>query len=114
MGLKPAFTFKYLGVWFSRDGNRELGREERMIQAADRFRQMPVGNIWHSAELSVGLKLRLYEAGVYSVLVYGCECWDLTEKAATALRSWNARRLAMITGREIREEYNDPSFDLMG
>ena len=110
-GLKSAFTFKYLGVWFSADGCRELGREERMLQAADRFRQM--GNIWNSSELSVGLKLRLYEAGVYSVLVYGCECWDLTEKAETALRSWNARRLAMISGREIREEYNAPSFDLL-
>ena len=107
--LKAAFTFKYLGIWFSADGDRGLGREERMEQAADRFRQL--GNIWNSAELSVGLKLRLYEAGVYSVLAYGCECWDLTEKARTALRAWNARRLSMITGTEIREEYLDPSSD---
>jgi exonuclease III len=109
--LKAAFTFKYLGVWFSGDGDRSLGREERMEQAADRFRQL--GNIWNSSELSVGVKLRLYEAGVYSVLAYGCECWDLTEQAATALRAWNARRVAMITGREIKEEYLDPSFDLL-
>jgi hypothetical protein len=109
--LRAAFTFKYLGIWFSADGDRLLGREERMEQAADRFRQL--GNIWNSSELSVGVKLRLYEAGVYSVLAYGCECWDLTEKAGTALRAWNARRLAMITGREIREEYLDPSFDLL-
>ena len=62
----------------------------------------------------MGLKLRLYEAGVVSVLVYGCECWDLTVKAATSLRSWNARRMSMITGKEIREEYKHPSFDLLG
>jgi hypothetical protein len=42
----------------------------------------------------------------------GCECWDLSEKAGTALRSWNARRLAMITGKEIREEYFEPACDL--
>jgi exonuclease III len=110
--LVAAFHFKYLGIWFSADGDRALGREARMEQAADRFRQL--GNIWNSAELSVGLKLRLYVAGIYSVLAYGCECWDLTEKAVTALRAWNARRLAMITGREIREEYLSPAFDLVG
>ena len=43
-----------------------------MEQAADRFRQ--IGNLWNSSELSVGLKLRLYKAGVFSVLAYGCEC----------------------------------------
>ena len=47
------------------------------------------------------------------MLVYGCECWDLTVKAATALRAWNARRLTMITGREIREEYLTPAFNLL-
>jgi hypothetical protein len=110
--LKAAFTFKYLGIWFSADGDRELGREARMEQAADRFRQL--GNIWYSAELDLGVKLRLYEAGVYSVLAYGSECWDLSEKAGVALRAWNARKLSMMSGREFREEYNEPSFDLLG
>ena len=82
-----------------------------MEQAADRYRQM--GSLWNSSGLSVGLKLRLYIAGVCSVLVYGCECWNLTEKAVTALRAWNARRVSMITGREIREEYLTPAFDLV-
>ena len=82
-----------------------------MEQAADRYKQM--GSLWNSSGLSVGLKLRLYIAGVYFVLVYGCECWNLTEKVVTALRAWNARRLSMITGREIREEYLTPAFDLV-
>jgi hypothetical protein len=111
-GLKSAFTFKYLGVTYSADGDNAIGREARAEQAANRYRQL--GNIWNSSGLSVGLKLRLYEAGVISVLVYGCETWDLTEKAMTWLGAWNARRLAMITGREIREEYKDPAFDLVG
>ena len=49
-----------------------------------------------------------------SVLVYGCETWNMTEKAMTWLGAWNARRVAMITGREIRDEYKDPVFDLVG
>ena len=48
------------------------------------------------------------------MLAYGCECWDLTEKAEKSVRAWNARRMAMITGREIKEEYHSPSFDLLG
>jgi hypothetical protein len=110
--LKSAFTFKYLGVTYSADGDRDIGRQVRAEQAADRYRQL--GNVWNSAGLSEGLKLRLYEAGVISVLVYGCETWNLTEKTETWLRAWNARRLAMITGREIRDEYKDPAFDLVG
>ena len=103
-------------MWFSADGDKAQGREARMGQAADRFRQM--GSIWNSSELSEGLKIRLYKAGVYrySVLAYtyGCECWDLSAKAGKSVRAWNARRMAMITGREIREEYHTPSFDLLG
>ena len=36
---------------------------------------------------------------------------SVTEKLGTALRAWNARKLAMITGGEIREEYLEPAFD---
>ena len=50
------------------------------------------------------LKLRIYVAGVVSVLVYGCECWDL-EECTGMIQQWNARRLALISGREIRDEY---------
>ena len=52
-------------------------------------------------------------AGVVSVLVYGCECWDL-EECTGMVQQWNARRLALISGREIRDEYVGPSVDLLG
>lgn len=86
--------------------------EKRLDQAADRYRQL--GRIWYSAEVSTNLKLRIYIAGVVSVLTYGCECWDINEGCHKKVGSWNARRLAGITGREIREEYKAPSFDIMG
>ena len=59
------------------------------------------------------VKIRIYAAGVTSVLVYGCECWDMSQAAKT-VGAWNARRLACITNREIREEYKAPSYDLVG
>ena len=97
--LKAAFVFKYLGIEFAADGDRKVGLEIRMEKAADRFRQL--GSIWHSASLSVKVKLRLYVAGVASVLVYGSECWDLADSTCSAVRAWNARRLATLTGRSI-------------
>ena len=36
------------------------------------------------------------------------------DRAANAVRGWNARRLALISGREIRDEYVGPSVDLLG
>ena len=83
-----------------------------MEQAASRFRQL--GRIWHSAEISTGLKLRIYVAGVLSILQYGSECWDITEKSSKGIRAWNARRLALLTRREIRAEYTVPTYDLLG
>ena len=96
---------------FRADGDQQQALEFRMALAADRFRVMR--KVWNSRELSLELKLRVYAAGVVSVLVYGCECWDM-ERACTAVGAWNARRLAVITGREIREEYLVPSYDLIG
>ena len=74
------------------------------------FREL--GRVWYSAELSVGLKLRIYTAAVLSVLTYGYEVWVLCPKVVSRLDSWNARRLAVITGREIRSEYTVPTFHL--
>ena len=82
-----------------------------MVLAADRFRELR--RIWKCKELSVEVKIRIYAAGVASVLVYGCECWDMSQAAKT-VGAWNARRLACITNREIREEYKAPSYDLVG
>ena len=74
---------------------------------------VPITGVSEFNTICMELKLRVYAAGVVSVLVYGCECWDM-ERACTAVGAWNARRLAVITGREIREEYLVPSYDLIG
>ena len=56
-------------------------------------------------------KIRLYKCTVWSKLTYGCVAWKLTEKTRRFLRSWNARNLFRITGRDIREETKDPTAD---
>ena len=110
--LPHAYTFKYLGFWVSADGDTWQGMEKRLEQAADRFRVL--GKVWRAAEIGGKLKLRIYVAGVLSVAAYSSECWVLGEKEERYLQAWNARRLAVITGRSIREEYQHPVRSLVG
>ena len=48
-----------------------------------------------------------------SVLTYGHEAWIMTDKLVNKLRSWNARSLHFITGRDHKSEYREPSVDIM-
>ena len=41
------------------------------------------------------------------------EGWYLTEKNQAKLKGWNARNLAIITGREIAEESSEPTVDIL-
>ena len=41
------------------------------------------------------------------------EAWKLSAANVKALQQWNAKRLAFITGRSIRQKYKYPSFDLV-
>ena len=109
--LPISYTFKYLGWWLCADGDQMVGLERRMEAAAGRFGEL--GRIWWSAGISVELKLRIYTAGVLSVLLYGCECWWLDEGVCSKAGAWNARRLAVITGRSIQEEYKQPARDVI-
>ena len=55
----------------------------------------------------------MFVAGVLSVLLYGCECWWLDSSARSKVGAWNARRLAVLTGRTIKEEYQEPTRDVV-
>ena len=61
----------------------------------------------------MALKLRLYAAAVLSVLIYGCEAWVMTDKVCRSICGWNSRRVAFINDREIRDEFKDPTYDLV-
>ena len=69
--------------------------------------------IWKAEEISLKQKLRLYSAAVISVVSFGFETWEMPQKLEDSLRGWNARCLAVITGREISQEHRHPTFDLV-
>ena len=69
-------------------------------------------HILRSPDLGIKLKLRLYEAAVLSILVYGCESWLLDKKAMKILNGANSTMLSSFTGKTIRQEATPSSTSL--
>jgi exonuclease III/alkylhydroperoxidase family enzyme len=109
--LINAFNFRYLGFHFQADGDRRPALLQRMAIARTRFGELH--EAWRSKRMPTSMKLRLYACAVVSVLTYGSEIWRLDEKTKAKIRGWNARCLSVITGRSIRDETVDPSFDMV-
>jgi hypothetical protein len=109
--LKNVFQFRYLGFLFQADGDRMVALEQRLAIAKTRFGELH--EIWRSKRIATSTKLRIYACAVVSVMTYGNEIWDLTDKVKAKIRGWNARCLSRITERDIRAETVEPSFDLL-
>jgi hypothetical protein len=109
--LLNVFRFKYLGFTFQADGDRLPALLQRMAIAGTRFGQLH--EAWRSTKMPESMKLRIFACAVVSVLTYGSEIWRLGLKEQRKLRGWCARCLSVMTGRSIKDETVDPSFDLV-
>ena len=107
------FRFPYLGGIFAADGLQEYDINVRVGKAMTRCGKL--GHMFDSPDLGPWLKIRLYSAAVVSLLTYGCESWNLTQKVMRKLNGCNSQMLARITGRSVREEARSAtaSFDLV-
>ena len=104
------FNFKYLGFDYQADGCWRHALNVRMVLARTRFGKMYY--IWNSTQLSLEVKLQLYENAVVSVLAYGCKAWNLAPLLLRSLNGWNSCCTSTITGQSIREEATEPSLEL--
>ena len=100
--LENTFSFTYLGTLFSADADQTRDIKVRIALASQRFGKLR--QTLCSPDLSLKLKLRLYEAAICSILVYGCESWALNAKAMRTLNGINSKMLSRFTGRSIQEE----------
>lgn len=66
-------------------------------------------HVLDSPDLSVPLKMRLYQVTVCSVLSYGCETWTLSPVVMNMLNDTNSRMLARFTGKTIPQEARQSS-----
>ena len=76
--LENVFQFKYLVPWldlptrvFPTNADQEQDVKRKIAMAMTRCERL--NNIFGSKNISLRLKLRLYEAAVCSILTYGCE-----------------------------------------
>ena len=55
-----------------------------------------LNNVWKSSQYSIKLKLRLYQSCVISTLLYGSECWRMTESDLKKLSTFHTKNLRRI------------------
>eukprot|EP01047_Picozoa_sp_COSAG01_P057547 COSAG01_NODE_6665_length_3556_cov_76.764536_2_plen_153_part_00 len=110
--LKNVPEFKYLGHWFTCGGDVTRDVEIRMGHAATTFYNLT--HVWKCQDLPESVKINIYRGAVCSILAYAHEAWIIFDnKLIGRVRNWNARLLKHITGREIVEEHESPTFDLV-
>ena len=78
-------SFNYLGSSITTEGGAERDIKVRIGKARSTF--IRLGNIWKTTTFSTKTKLKLYNSCVLSVLLYGSECWRMTDKKKTSTDS---------------------------
>ena len=111
--IENVFRFSYLGSTFTADDDQHKDIQEKIGKAMSRCDKLRP--VLDSPDLSISVKLRLYQAAVCSLLTYGCETWQLTKRAMRQLNGANSRMLARFTRKSIPQEARpwSTSFDLV-
>ena len=92
--LQPTDKFTYLGTIIRPEGGTKEDISSRLGKARNVFKSMD--NVWRSAQYTTGTKLRLYQSCVTSTLLYGSECWRMTDTDLGKLCSFHTTCLRKI------------------
>ena len=88
--MPVVLKFKYLGSIIASDGKDVADVDARLDAATEAFGMLRKG-IFASKAVSTAAKHFVYLAVVMSILLYGSECWSLTEAMMHKLRCFHAR-----------------------
>ena len=86
--------FKYLGVIISGDGNIDKELSARIQKSTGAFNLL--SNIWKNRNIKRNTKIRIYKAAVLTILLYGCEVWNTTDKQMKRFEVFHQRCLRRI------------------
>ena len=75
--LQYANRFTYLGSIITTEGGTDEDIKSRLNKAGNTFRMLE--SVWRSAQYSYITKLKLYKSCVIPTLLYGAECWRITD-----------------------------------
>jgi len=82
--IEEVEKFTYLGCTVARTGGTEEDIDQRINKARNTFNMLH--KIWNASVLSRNTKIRMFNACVKSVLLYGCETWKHTQKITRRLQ----------------------------
>ena len=102
LAINNVYSFKYLGSILTADADQYQDIAARTAQAMSRCGDLR--HLFSSKNLQFKIKLRLYEAAVVSLLLYGSEAWNLDPRTCKMLRGANSRMLAWFSGNSIPHE----------
>ena len=92
--------FKYLGSYVARNGSDSHDVESRIASAGKAFGALSAC-LFKSTHVTREAKRRVYEGLVLAILLYGSECWVLTETLRMKLRAFHAQCLRTMSGTKL-------------
>ena len=92
--LPTTEEFTYLCSTVRHDGGAGSDIKNRLIKARNAFRMLH--NVRQSSQYSTKTKLRLYQSCILPTLLYGSECWRMTESDLNQLSTFHTKNLRRI------------------
>ena len=99
--IKQVQKFKYLGYIITSEGRCNTEIKRRIAIAKDSFSKL--NPIFKNNNISIDTKVRVLKAYVWSILLYGCESWTISnelKKKLEAAEMWFIRRMLKISWTE--------------
>ena len=90
--IKQTEHFRYLGSLISSNGRSTNEIKRRIVLAKQAFRDL--GYIFRNKKMSFRIRFRLLKCYVWSVILYDCESWTMTNETiekVNALELWFLR-----------------------
>ena len=87
--------FIYLGSVISCNSSDDLDVDRRIQKACNSF-GMIRNSLFSCTKIKLSVKAKVYQSFILPILLYGVECWCLTEKLLNKLRSFHHRCVRSI------------------
>ena len=94
--IESVSDFTYLGSNVSEDGGCLKDVEQRINKARGAFGKLK--KVWRANNVHLDLKIKIFNACVKSVLLYGCETWFVTKNIESKLQAFVNRCLRNVLG----------------
>ena len=96
--IKQVEQFNYLGSMLTSDGRCETEIKRRIGIAKKSFKDL--SNILANRKVSFATRKRILKPYVWSVLLYGCETWNISkdvEERLSSVEMWFYRRMLRVS-----------------